>query len=249
MTLDELAERSQPEPEQDYALEGATELVAADFERVWWHVPGARRARAVLLPALALTALIGSMLALIPDSSWAVSVVPFGATLLLYVAASAARRGFARLQLERWGPGAVEYRLDTEGVQLSAPRVTQGCRWTELRGFLDAEGAFVLYPRVGKFLLVPKRAFGASTEHVRWFLARRAREVPPPRWGLRLGLGVVSLMAFLMVWHFYTKPSAQELEEFRRKNAEPQELDQGQPAPNEAQSAGAAPRDPTDAPP
>lgn len=199
------AERAQPAPETEYSLQGECEVSAADFRRVWWLVPGARRARTALFPLLALSVLFGVVSLLEPElEAGIVLTIVTGAPYFLLWALGVS---FARRRARALGVAPVVYQVSAHGLELRSARQREPHPWSSLRRFVEAPDAWVLYPRRGRVVLVPKRAFAQNFEHVSWQLRRRLEERTLPSWGLRLGLGLGALVAFLGLWHFFSVDS------------------------------------------
>lgn len=201
---EELADdhRVQPEPETEQSLEGQAELGVADFRRIWWLVPGARRARTALFPLAALSVMFALVTPLMGE--WVPGIVLALVTSAPYFSVAGLGLVLAWRRVRALGAGPVVYRLSGRGLEVRSSRHRQTFPWSSLRGFIETPEAWVIEPHRGKAVLLPKRAFTRNFEHVGWQLRRRLELHLPPNWGLRFGFGVGALLAFLTLWHFYS---------------------------------------------
>lgn len=229
----------QPAPAQEFSLLGQAAPLRGDYSRVWWHVPGAAGARAVLLPPLAITA------------GFAVIAIPMGREIMAVFFAIALvfaapyflvwllGEWFTRRRFARVGRAPVQYRIDEVGVTLAHASGEERHAWSSLRAFLQVPHAFVLYPRRGSVIVLPLRAFTAGAEHLAWVFRRRLEERSLPRWGQRSAFWAAGVVAFLGLWHFFSMPTAEEVAAANKATTEPQ---LGEPsAPSDASAAGASP--------
>jgi YcxB-like protein len=198
-------EGAQPEPETEQRLQGEADLSAADFRRLWWYVPGARRARTVLSPLVALSVLFVVVFALVPQFPAALVLALVSATP--YFVLWALGVSFAGRRAAALGPGPVMYAISENGLELCSSRMRELHAWPSFGSFVETPDTWVLHPRRGKVVFLPKRAFAGNTEHVSWQLRRRLEQRPPTNWGLRVGLGVGGLVLFLTLWHFFSLDS------------------------------------------
>jgi hypothetical protein len=245
MTTHDAAAAMQPEPERQFSLLGSAKPARSDYARVWWLVPGAAGARAVLLPLVWITGVSMALSSLMGREALQVFLFIALVFALPYFVVWLLGQAFVRRRLERLGSAPVEYRIDQDGVELAHAGGKEHNAWSSLRAFVQTSEVFVLYPRQGSVIVLPQRAFTAGAEHLAWLLRSRLDERHLPRWGLRSALWAAGVMTFLSVWHFATIPTAEELAELRAKNAELSAKTQPSPpellgAPHGAHAAGAA---------
>ncbi|MFZ5895213.1 MAG: YcxB family protein [Myxococcota bacterium] len=195
-----------PTSSDDTTILGSAVLTEEDFKRAWSSLPQ-MRAMVVYLAFLVVTLCVFLGYRFFDGTNalpltLGTSVIAAGAIGLgIY----RGRSRWARTATEQLRGGAVEYRLDQQGIATRSPGTEARVDWNTVHRFVEAPSAFLIYTTPAYAVIMPKRAFSERDHQpIRELLGRRIQPRPKDRSLLRRAilLWAALIVCFLSIWQF-----------------------------------------------